>query len=204
MRSIARNIGQAPSLSTLVSDVTATDGLADRATVQRWFAALQRLFVVDTVDAWSPRLRSKAVIRTSPVLYFTDSSLTAYLLGATSERLLKDLKTAGFIFENYVYQQLAAYAEAIGGHVLHYRDSKGKEFDSAIVLEDGSWIGAEIKLGPGSIPAGISGRVSTYNSIDTAALGEPRALMLIVGGTDIAYTDPQSGVHVIPIQALSA
>lgn len=33
-------------------------------------------------------------------------------------------------------------------------------------------------------------------------LGEPRALFLIVGGTDIAYTDPKTGVQIILIQAL--
>lgn len=38
--------------------------------------------------------------------------------------------------------------------------------------------------------------------LDSGVLGEPRVLFLIVGGTDFAYTDPRTGVQVIPIQAL--
>ena len=38
--------------------------------------------------------------------------------------------------------------------------------------------------------------------LDSDLLGEPRVLFLIVGGTDFAYTNPRTGVQVIPIQAL--
>lgn len=204
MRSLARNVGQAPSLSTLVADVSASDGLVDRGTVARWLEALQRLFFVEAVDAWYPQLRSKATIRTSPVFYLADSSLSAFLLGANDKNLLDDLETAGFIFENYAYQQLVVYAEALGGQVMHYRDSNGKEFDSVIVLEDGSWAGVEVKLGASRIPAGIDSLISTAHSIDVSVLGEPRALILIVGSAELAYTDPATHVHVIPIRALQA
>lgn len=204
LRSLARNAGQAPSLSTLTSDVRAQEGTADRVTVQRWLEALERLYVVEAVPAWSPQLRSKATIRTSPVYYLADASLTAYLLGATVDSLMRDLETAGFVFENFVYHQLATYAEAIGGRVLHYRDSNGKEFDAVVVLDDGSWIGVEVKLGQHRIAEGVAGLVNTRSQINLDILGEPQALLLIVGGTDLAYTDSETGIHIVPIQALQA
>lgn len=202
LRSLARNVGQAPTISTLTKDVRAQEGTTDRVTVQRWLEALERLYVVEMVPAWSPQLRSKAAIRTSPVYYLADASLTTCLLGATVDSLLDDLETTGFIFENFVYHQLATYTEAIGGRIFHYRDSNGKEFDAVVVLEDGSWIGVEVKLGHHRIAEGIASLVNTRSQIDSAVLGEPRALFLIVGGTDLAYTDPKTGVQVIPIQAL--
>nr|WP_330164247.1 DUF4143 domain-containing protein [Trueperella pyogenes] len=204
LRSLARNVGQAPALSTLVNDVRAQEGTTDRQTVKRWLEALEQLFVLEAVPAWSPRLRSKAVIRTSPVYYLADASLTAYMLGGTVDSLIDDVETAGFLFENFVYHQLATYAEAVGGRICHYRDSNGKEFDAVVILEDGSWIGVETKLGQRRIAQGIAGLVDTRNQIDSHALGEPRALLLVVGGTDIAYTDPETGVQVVPVQALEA
>ncbi|MDU5308329.1 MAG: DUF4143 domain-containing protein, partial [Varibaculum cambriense] len=106
LRSLARNVGQAPTMSTLAKDVRAQEGTTDRATVQRWLEALERLYVVEMVPAWSPQLRSKAAIRTSPVYYLADASLTTCLLGATVDSLLDDLETSGFIFENFVYHQI--------------------------------------------------------------------------------------------------
>ena len=203
LRSIARNAGQAPSLKTLTADVAAQDGSVDPQTVSRWLEALLSLFVVESVEAWSPKLRSKATARTSPVLYLADSSLHASLLGASVDTLLRDLNTAGFVFENYVYQQIATYAEAIEGRVMHYRDSNGKEFDAVVVLPDGSWLGVEVKLGEHRIEQGIAGLNATRNVVDTEVLGEPRALVLIVGGTDLAYTDRETGIKVVPIQALA-
>lgn len=203
LRSIARNAGQAPSLNTLTADVVAQDGSVDPQTVSRWLEALLSLFVVESVEAWSPKLRSKATTRTSPVLYLADSSLYASLLGASVDTLLRDLNTAGFVFENYVYQQIATYAEAIEGRVMHYRDSNGKEFDAVVVLPDGSWLGVEVKLGEHRVEQGIAGLNATRNVVDTEVLGEPRALVLIVGGTDLAYTDRETGIRVVPIQALA-
>lgn len=204
LRSIARNVGQAPSIATLTTDVISQDGGVDRETVRRWLEALQRLFVVDSVPAWNPKLRSKATIRTSPVVYLTDSSLVANLLGATVDSLVRDLGSAGFIFKNYVYQQIATYAERIGAKIMHYRDSNGKEFDAVLVLNDGTWVGIETKLGSHWIDNGISSLVSTSQTIDIDSLGAPRALLLIVGGSNLAYTDKESGVSVVPVQALEA
>ena len=86
---------------------------------------------------------------------------------------------------------------------MHYRDSNGKEFDAVVVLPDGSWLGVEVKLGEHRIEQGIAGLNATRNVVDTEVLGEPRALVLIVGGTDLAYTDRETGIKVVPIQALA-
>ena len=66
-------------------------------------------------------------MRTSPKLHFVDPALAAAVTATSAERLLEDLETAGLWFESQVVQHLRVFAEALGGHVHHYRDKAGKE-----------------------------------------------------------------------------
>lgn len=201
LSSIARNVSQAPTLKTLLGDVAAKDESVSREKISRWLDALQRMFVLERVPAWSPALRSKARLRSGDVFHLADTSLVGVLLGANVNNLRADPETAGLVFESYVYQQVAAFAAALRADVLHYRDSNGYEFDQVLSLPDGSWAGIEVKLGAGNIQAGIDSLLNTTSQINTKGLGWPRALILLVGGSETAYRDP-SGVSVVPIQAL--
>ncbi|MDK7198378.1 DUF4143 domain-containing protein [Actinotignum sanguinis] len=61
------------------------------------------------------------------------------------------LDTLGFIFESAVAYDLSVFAETLGGHVRHYRDSYGHEIDAVLEFPGGVWAGVEVKLGGGQI-----------------------------------------------------
>ena len=74
----------------------------------------RRLFVIDDIDAWSPAIRSKTVIRTGKKRCFVDPSIAVAALGASPESLELDLNTFGFIFECLCFRDLRAYSQALG------------------------------------------------------------------------------------------
>ncbi|MCL2423724.1 MAG: AAA family ATPase, partial [Micrococcales bacterium] len=97
LRSLARNNATSVTNNTLAADIGAADAdpTMSRLTVSRYLDVLDRVFVVEQVPAWSPHLRSRTRLRTSPKLYLTDPSLAVAGLGATPTTLLRDLNTFG-------------------------------------------------------------------------------------------------------------
>lgn len=60
--------------------------------------ALSKLYVIDDVEAWCLKLRSKTDIRTSVKRCFTNPCIAITVLRATDKDLLKDFRTFGFSF----------------------------------------------------------------------------------------------------------
>ena len=100
--------------------------------------ALSRIFVIEDLPAWSPAMRSRTVLRTSPKRYFVDPSIAAVLLNASPGSLLHDFNT-GMLFESVAIGDLRVYAQASGGKVSHYRDRNDLEADAVVHLSDGRW-----------------------------------------------------------------
>ena len=71
-------------------------------------------------------------------------SAAAPALGAAPERLLDDLDTMGFPFENLCVRDLRVYGDMLGAEVLHLRDRYGFEVDAIMQLRDGRWAGIEV------------------------------------------------------------
>jgi predicted AAA+ superfamily ATPase len=107
----------------------------------------------------------------------------------------------GQLFESAVIHDLRVYAEAIGAEVFHYRDSAGRELDAVIVLEDGSWVGVEVKLGFGAADDAAAGLLRVAAGIDTARTGPQRALV-VVTGNGFAHRRAD-GVYVVPFPTLA-
>lgn len=144
LRSYARNIGTQISNQTIISDMG--EGFGDE-TFARYFAALQRLYVIDEVRDWNPNLRSKTAIRTKNTRYFVDPSIPASLMGLSPKALYKDMKYFGLLFESLAIRDLKVYAEANDASVYHYRDNRSREVDVVMVFKDGSYGLFEVKLG---------------------------------------------------------
>jgi len=98
---------------------------------------VQWLFIVEAQRPWTPALRSRARVRTSPKLHLVDPALAAAALGAGPQQLRGDLNTLGTLFESAVVHDLTVLASRIDGEVSHYRDSNNKEIDAIITLPDG-------------------------------------------------------------------
>lgn len=77
-----------------------------------------------------------------------DTALVAGVLGWNEEQVYMDPNRAGKLAETWVYQQLAAEADAADAFALsHYRDGRGREIDFMVERSDGALLGIEVKAG---------------------------------------------------------
>lgn len=200
LRSLARNVATEVRTSTLAADAGGADGPLSTITVRDYLDALSRLMVLEDQPAWSPHLRSRAVLRSSPRRHFVDPSLAAAALGAGPEALRRDLELLGLLFESLVVRDLRVLCQPLGGEVRHYRDHYGNEVDAIVQLSDGRWGAVEIKLGLGAVDAAASGLHRMVTNLDLERIGEP-AFLAVVTATGFAYRR-DDGVDVIPVGAL--
>src|SRR5690625_2647455 len=198
---LARSVASDVRYRTLASDIRVVAPTIDVETVSRYVDVLSRLFIVEAQMPWTPQLRSRALLRSSPKVHRADPGLAAAALGAGKSRLQRDLATLGMLFESAVVHDLTVFAAALGGEVRHYRDSYGKEIDAIILLPDGRWAAIEVKLGGAQVSAGIESLNAVINQIDTDIVGQP-AFRLVVMGTGPIMT-AQDGTVTAPLSALA-
>ena len=106
MRSYARNQGSQATNTLLKDDIMANDAESlDTDTVYSYINALQKIFVIEEMEAWNPNLRSKTAIRTSNTRYFVDPSIAVAALGLGPQDLIGDLNTFGLFFETMCIQR---------------------------------------------------------------------------------------------------
>ena len=203
MRSLARNAEQAATPKTLIRDMTAEGAappLADE-TVADYMGVLERAFILERIGPWSPNARSPMRINKKPKYHYTDPSLVAAVLGASSESLLRDFETFGFLFECMCTRDLLVYAQAMGGKLFYYRDRDDLEIDAVVEAPDGAWGGLEIKLGHNQVDRAAANLARVRNKV-VAAGGRPPSFLAVVEGLGTHAYTRDDGVHVVPIQTL--
>ena len=172
-------------------------------TAAEYLDALERLMVVEHQPAWSPHLRSRTTLRSTPVRHFVDPSLAVAALGgrASPTTLAADLEFFGFLFESMVIRDLRIYAQAADAAVFHYREKDGLEVDAVVEAADGRWAAFEIKLGSRWVDDGARNLHRLAGRMANSDHGPPAALAVIVpGGYGSAHGGTEAGV--IPIHAL--
>jgi predicted AAA+ superfamily ATPase len=200
MKSLARNIGSALRVSTIIQDTSGDGGNIARETVTTYLDALRRVFLLEEIPAWQPHLRSSTELRTTPKFYFVDPSIGPATLGWSIEHMTKDLAYVGQVFENLVMRDLLVYAQYNNASVSYYRDNSGLEVDAILEAADGSWIAVEVKLGLRMLDEAAANLLKFRDKVNTGRMGEPKALVIITSG-GYAFTRPD-GVHVVPIDML--
>lgn len=200
MTALARNISTEVSAASLARDAGDEGAPLWKETVSEYLDALERLMVVENQPSWGPHLRSRDVVRRSPKRHFVDPSLAAAALGASAERLMREPKTLGFMFESMVIRDLRIYAQSLGGRVHHYRDSAGSEVDAIVSLADGSWAAVEVKLGASQVDGAADSLDRFVRKVDVEQAGEPVARLVVTAG-EYAFTRPD-GVIVAPLGLL--
>lgn len=206
LRSYARNLSTLAADKTIIADVAANYSDITIPTYNSYRDALERLYVIDDIPAWSPAIRSASAMRSSKKKELIDPSIAVAALGLSPELLLQDLNTFGFIFECLCIRDLKAYSAALGGRVSYYHDRYGLEADCVLHLSDGRYALIEFKLGSREIEEGASHLcqlktlIHEANMAGKVRMNEPDLLMVITGG-EMAYTRPD-GVHIVPIGTL--
>lgn len=201
LHSYSRFIASDAKITTIRDDMVANDvDTLDYNTVYTYISALKKIFVVEDLPAWNPKLRSKTAIRTTDTRHFTDPSIATASLGIGPQDLLDDLQTMGLFFENLCIRDLRVFAEALDGNVYHYRDKTDLECDAVIHLRNGSFGLVEVKLGGSAIDTAAGNLLKLQERLDTNRMKHPSFLMILTG-TKYAYTR-KDGVHVVPIGCL--
>lgn len=200
MRSIARNIATLATYQTIKSDLEATDVSISDKTISSYINALQRIFVIEDLPAWSPSIRSKTALRTSVKRHFVDPSIATAVLRTNPEGILKNFEYFGFLFESLCTRDIRIYTQVNDGDVFHYRDKSGLESDLIVRLRNGRWAAIEVKLGNKQIEDAAKNLLALKARVDEDKMGEAAFLMVITGG-QYAYRR-NDGVLVVPIGCL--
>jgi len=200
LRSISRHISCEAKISTLMNDLIKNDESLSHVTIDSYLKALNKIFVIEDLPAWSAKLRSKTAMRTTAKRHFTDPSIATAALRATPKRLLSDFNTFGLLFESLCIRDLRIYAESIDGNVYHYRDKNDLEIDAIVQLGDGRWGAVEVKLGAGEVDKACSNLLKLKQVVDTGKMNEPSFLMVLTG-TEYAF-QMKNGIWVIPLGCL--
>lgn len=208
MRSYARNISTLAKKTNILADVTASGNIdISMDTFDDYVGALEKLFVIQDIDAWCPSIRSKSAIRSAPKRCFTDPSIAISAMNINADGLEKQLNTFGFIFEQMCVRDLRAYTSNSDSYLSYYRDRYGLEADFVLHLADSRYALIECKLGSREIAEGaehllkIKRLIQEHNKTEKQVTLREPDLMIVMTGGQMAYTRPD-GVKVIPLACL--
>lgn len=207
MRSYARNLCTLAKKTTILADVAVEMESVSMPTLDEYLGVLERLFVIEDVEAWCPAIRSASAIRVGKKRCFVDPSIAVAILGASPAGLEVDLKTFGFIYECMAIRDLKVYSQLLGGKISYYHDRYGLEADAVLHLEDGRYALIEFKLGSREIEEGAQHLLKLKQLIEENNRKERQVklrlpdLLIVLTGGEMAYTR-QDGVKVIPLGCL--
>lgn len=203
LKSLARNESTTVTNKTLKTDVKAIDDEdIDTDTIANYLNIFSRLFLIENQPPFASQIRSRVRIKQAEKRHFCDPSLPCAILNLSSDRLLQDLETLGFLFEALCERDLKIYAEAIDAKLYHYQDYKGREIDAVIECNDGKWMAIEIKLGANQIDAAAEGLLKIKKEMEEDAHATPPCILCVICGLSNAAYQRPDGVYVIPITAL--
>ena len=206
MRSYARNICTTADIKTVYGDAAATTGMS-QPTFQDYISSLNKLYIIEDVEAWCPSIRSKTSIRSSKKKNLIDPSIAAAALGISPQYFDLDYKTLGFLFESLVIRDLKVYSSEHGGNISYYRDRYGLEAEAVLHLEDGRYALIGIKLGQHEVDEGakhlleIERLITEHNKKERQVPIRLPDLKIVITGTQYGYQREDS-VYVIPLGCL--
>jgi len=206
LRSYARNMCTLADTKTIFADVRSTTEMSESSFFD-YISALEKLFIIEDIDAWCPSIRSKTAIRASKKKNLIDPSIAVAALNIAPEYFNTDFKTLGFLFESLCFRDLKIYSSLQRGRVSYYRDRYGLEADAVLHLGDGRYAIIEIKLGSNEVEYGAEHLNEIERLIIKHNEDEPQVplrvpdLKIVLTGTEYGYRR-DDGVLVIPLACL--
>lgn len=206
LRSYSRNICTLAENKAIYADVRSTNDASD-PTIADYISALEKLYIIEDIEAWNPSIRSKTAIRASKKRNIIDPSIAVAAMGLSPEYFNRDFKTLGFLFESLCIRDLKVYSSLLDGRISYYRDRYGLEADGVLHLNDGRYALIEFKLGQNEIEEGakhlckIEELINEYNKKEKQVPLRLPDLKIVITGTQYGYRR-NDGVLVIPIGCL--
>lgn len=166
------------------------------STVKRYATLLERVFLVDTLPAWSASVGPRLV--KAPKVLVADTGLAAHLLNLTVGRLAENPAAFSPVLENFVAIELLKQTAWSDSRVelFHLRAHTGREVDLVLEDADGRVVGVEVKA------------AATVRSEDAAGLRwlaseRPRqfhrGVVLYLGDAVVPLGER---LHAVPVSAL--
>ena len=191
---------------------SATPGESDkpsRSAADAYRALLQRIWVLDPLEAWIPVFNPPKRLTQAPKHHLTDPAIAARLLGSTVDSLLRadgpretrrEGNLLGALFESLAVLTVRVLAEPLGARVLHLRTQRGEhEIDMIVERPDHKVIAIEVKLS--SAPTRADARHLTWLRTQ---IGDDLLDSAIISTGEFAYRQPDDGTAVIPLGLLGA
>ena len=206
LKSYARNLCTLATTKTILADVNASCEMSKQSYYD-YVSALEKLMIIEDIDAWNPAIRSKTSIRSSAKRNFIDPSIAVAAFGISPEYFDRDYKTLGFLFESLCIRDLIVYSSNNDGNLSYYRDRLGLEADAVLHLDDGRYALIEIKLGQSDVDESakhlceIETLIREYNESNKKVSLNMPTLKIILTGTQYGYRRDDK-VFVIPIACL--
>ena len=206
LRSYARNMCTQADTKTIFADARATTGMSE-STFFDYISALEKLYIIENIDAWCPSIRSKTAIRATKKKNLIDPSIAVAALNLSPEYFNSDFRTLGFLFESLCFRDLRIYSSLQRGRMSYYRDRYGLEADAVLHLGDGRYAIIEIKLGSNEIEYGaehlneIERLIIHHNEKEKQVPLRIPDLKIVLTGTEYGYKR-DDGVFVIPLACL--
>lgn len=206
LQSYSKNICTLCDYKTIYGDVKANYDLSETS-FKDYIDALERLYIIEDINAWCPAIRSKTSIRSGKKRNLIDPSIAVATLGLSPEYFKTDFKTLGFLFESLCIRDLKIYSSAFDGDLSYYHDRYGLEADAVLHLNDGRYALIEFKLGESEVEMGakhlceIEKLVQEYNEKEKQCKLKLPTLKIIITATQYGYKR-DDGVFVVPIGCL--
>lgn len=193
--------------TTILAAATPGDGdKPARQTADIYREHLQRLFVLDPVEAWIPAFAPLKRLTLTPKHHLVDPALAARLVGVGKAGLLRGQGAVvsaatgtwlGALFESLVAQSVRTYAWAAQARVGHLR-TKNTEHEIDLIVEgaDRSTVAIEVKLSDTISTADVRHLNWLHRQ-----LGERLVDRVVVNTGLFAYRRPD-GVAAIPLALL--
>jgi len=207
LSSYSRNICTLAKKNTILDDVTASCSISP-TTFYEYIAALEKLFIIEDINAWSPSIRSKTAIRSSRKRNLIDPSIAVAALGISPDYFNEDFKTLGFLFESLCIRDLKIYSSLQNGRVSYYHDRYGLEADAVLHLDNGKYALIEMKLGSNEIENAaqhlteVEKLINDFNQREKQTRIRLPNLKIVLTGTEYGYRR-DDGVLVIPVGSLT-
>jgi len=136
--------------STLNVAALARDAGLPERTTHRYLDALEAVFLIRRIPAWTANLTSREA--RAPKLFLTDSGLAASLRGASTESLARPEQAQGAewsLLEGFVVGEVERQTtwSEVQPRVHHFRDRNDSEVDVVLEADDGGVVGIEVKSG---------------------------------------------------------